>query len=256
MNANEVQGITTWTPDVNEIQVITTSATPLGEVQAITVSPPPGQISVNGAYSFALSLDTTAKGGSLEYSGQISATADENGSRTSVSEILGSMLNIDSTPVVTKSGLNPDGGHTYTVTFPTSMGNIPQMQLFLSDLPVSVATIEDGNVLSGSFQLEYSGELTTQIPFDASESIFRMELEKLPSIGTVAVTRGPKDDQYGYSWQVEFTSDMNSGNLENIVTHGEGLMTSNDIGGSMVKITHGGRDGSYIDGSFQVEFGK
>ena len=60
-------------------------------------------------------------------------------------EILGSMSNIPEMPTVVKSPPNADGGHTYTVTFPTSLRNIPQMQVFVSDVPVSIETVEDAN---------------------------------------------------------------------------------------------------------------
>ena len=139
LNTNEIQSITTDVDDVNEIQIVKTSATPQGEVQTVTVSPFPGETSVDSLYSFSLQLDTIFTGGSLQYSGEISGTAEASGSRTSLQEILGSMVNVHSYPTVTKSGTNPDGGHTYSITFPASMRNVPQLQVYLSDIPVSVA---------------------------------------------------------------------------------------------------------------------
>lgn len=49
--------------------------------------------------------------------------------------------------------LNPDGGHTYLITFPMSMGNVPEMKVFMTDMPVSISTVEEGNELDGSFRL-------------------------------------------------------------------------------------------------------
>jgi hypothetical protein len=92
LNTNEIQSITTSV--FNEIQVIRTSATPHAEIQVITVSPPSGDMPIDSAYSFALSLDTIETGGSLQFYGQISANADANGSRSSVGEILESMTNV------------------------------------------------------------------------------------------------------------------------------------------------------------------
>ena len=86
LNANEIQTITTLVPPIHEFPVIHihTLATPRAEVQAITVSPPTGDATIDSAYSFALSLDTIKTGGSLQFSGQISANADADGSRSSI----------------------------------------------------------------------------------------------------------------------------------------------------------------------------
>lgn len=251
-----MQVITTTAVDVNEIQVIATSATPVNEVHSITISPPPGEISINNDWYFSIEFDTTPLGGSLQYSGQISATADASGSRNSLSEILGNMLNIDLPPIVSKSLENPDGGHTYSVTFPLSMKDPPQMKVFMSDLPVVITIIEKGNVLGGTFRLEYEGDITENINFDADASEVQVKFEALTTVGSVNVFRGAADDQNGFSWEIEFISNLNSGNLDDIVPYGDGLTTSNLENGAKVQVVGGGTDGSYIGGSFQVQFGK
>ena len=255
LNANEVQTVTTSVPDINEIQVIRTSASAQAEVQAITVSPPYGDTTIDSAYSFAISLNTINVGGSLQYSGQISANAAADGSRSSVAQILENMANVNGRPSVKRSGINPDGGHTYTVTFPTSMGNVPEMEVFMSDLPVSITTLQQGNQLEGSFRLEFMGELTADIPFDASDSVMQSHLESLATIGAVSVSRSMADEQSGYSWEIEFLSDSNGGNIDSLLVHGDGLLTSNPIGGARIEVL-GGRDGSYISGNFTLAFRK
>ena len=251
--ANEIQTITTSVPDVNEIQVIQTTATPQAEVQAITVSPSYGDAAIDSAYSFALSLDTINTGGSLQYSGQISANAAADGSRSSIAQILENMTNIRGRPTVERLEMNPDGGHTYTVTFPMSMGNVPEMEVFMTDLPVSVTTLQEGNQLEGSFRLEYMGELTADIPFDASAAEMQSHLESLDAIDAVSVLRSIADEQNGFSWEVEFLSDSNGGDIESMKVHGDGLRTSNSIGGAKIESV-GGRDGSYIAGTFVLAF--
>ena len=136
------------------------------------------------------------------------------------------------------------------------MGNFPEMEVYLSDLAVSITTIENGNILDGSFRLEYEGAITEEIPYDSSSSFLRSKLEVLPTIESVSVVRSLPDSQNGFSWTIEFTSDLNSGNLNNIMTHSDGLTTTNPIYGAEVKISNGGVDGSFIKGSFQIEFGK
>ena len=255
LNANEIQTITTSAPDINEIQVVRTSGSNISEVQAITVSPPFGDTTIESAYGFALSIDTINIGGSLQYSGQISANAVADGSRSSLAQILENMANVHERPMVTRTEMNPDGGHTYLVTFPTSMGNVPEMEVFMSDLPISITTVQEGNVLEGSFRLEFMGELTADIPFDASSFIMQSKLESLDAIGAVSVTRSMADVQSGFTWEIEFLSDSNGGNLPSMTAHGDGLRTSNPLGGANVEVSTG-RDGSYIAGSFTIAFGK
>lgn len=253
LNTNEIQSITTSVPDLNEIQVVQTSATPQPEIQEITVSPPSVDSTVYTAYSFALILDTIEVGGSIQYSGQISANAAADGSRSSLAEILENMSNIMGRPTVERSTINPDGGHTYTVTFPISMGNVPQFEVFMSDVPISISTLQEGNEIEGSFRLEFMGELTADIPFDASESELQKHLENLNTVGAVSVSRSLADDQKGFSWGIEFLSDVNGGNVDSIIVHSDGLRTSNPIGGATAQLLHT-RDGSFISGSFTIDF--
>ena len=251
-----MQSITTAAEDIDEVQIVSTSATPRGEIQTITVSPPPGELTLNPLYSFSVKLNTVTTGGSIQYSGDISATASPHGSSSSVSEILGAMPNMISDPIVTKSSPNPDGGHTYSITFPPSMQDPPELEPYLSDIPLFISTIENGNVLGGFFQLEFGGETTSPIPYDADESHLQQILEELNSIEKVSIRRSNSNAQQGYSWSVQFISDKNGGNLEDLIIHPEGLTTSNPIGGALATISPGGVDGSYITGSFRVTFGK
>ena len=202
LNANDIQAITTSTEAVNEIQIITTSATPRSEIQSITVSPPPGHHALDPAWSFSMSLDTTFSGGSLQYSGQISATTSAIGSRDAVSSILGAMTNVEGAPSVLKSTQKPDGGHTYTV-------------ILLQRLRTEMSW---GG--GGSFRLQFQGETTGNIPYDVDASGVKEQLEMLSNVDQVSVFRGIADEQNGYSWEVEFTSDQNGGDLSNIIPHG------------------------------------
>ena len=255
LNSNEIQKITTSARDINEIQVVKTSATAKAEVQAITISPPHGDHTVDSAYGFAISIDTINVGGSLQYSGQISSNAAADGSRSSIAQILENMSNVHGRPTVERSEMNPDGGHTYLVTFPTSMGNVPEMEVFMSDLPVSIKTLQHGNELEGSFRLEFMGELTADIPFDASSFEMQISLENLGAVDAVYVSRSMADEQSGFTWEIEFLSDSNGGNLPLMKVHGDGLRTSNPVGGAAIELSTG-RDGSYISGSYTLTFRK
>jgi hypothetical protein len=60
------------------------------------------------------------------------------------------------------------------------------------------------------------------------------------------------DEQSGYTWDIEFVFDDNFGNVESIVVNGDGLATTNSIGGALVE-NAGGVDGSFISGTFWME---
>jgi len=161
---------------------------------------------------------------------------------------------MDGTPSVIKKPKNEDGGYTYLVLFPTSMKDVPQLDVYLADIPVSIVTLQNGNVLGGSFRLEFQGETTSDIPYDADAAEIQQQLEMLSTVGKVSVYRSNANEQNGFSWEVEFLSDQNSGDLENLITHGELLTTTNPDGHANIEISPGGIDGSYIKGSFQLEF--
>ena len=175
--------------------------------------------------------------------------------RTSIAQILENMANVHERPTVERSDMNPDGGHTYLVTFPTSMGNVPEMQVFMSDLPISITTLQQGNELEGSFRLEYMGELTSDIPYDAPSSEMQSYLESLDTVGAVSVSRSLAGEQSDFTWEIEFLSHSNGGNLPSMIVHGDGLRTSNPIGGADIDISTG-RDGSFISGTFTLSFGE
>ena len=44
---------------------------------------------------------------------------------------------------------NTDGSHTHLVTFSMSTGNVPELDVFMMDLPVSIWTVEEDNEMYG-----------------------------------------------------------------------------------------------------------
>jgi hypothetical protein len=157
---------------------------------------------------------------------------------------------------VSKSDMNPDGGHTYSVTFPTSMKNVPQMEVYLSDVPVFISTLEDANLLQGFFRLEFKGEVTREIPVNAEAIHVKSALEELELISQVSVIKYDLSDQDGCTWRIQFLSDENGGDLEDLIVHSQDVYTTNSVGGASVQLISGGIDGSYIKGSFAIQFGE
>jgi hypothetical protein len=184
------------------------TTTKVAEVQTVTVTGATGG-------TFFLMLDTTSTGGSLQYSGDISIAYPASGTASGldVTSIIDSMSNIIVGVTVTLT--NPTAGeYIYTITFPVTMGNVPQMTAIFSalspvyDVNVVVGTKVDGNVVGGLYRLSFEGQTTSSLSFDASENDVRVALETLSSIGTVVVSRTGPTAQLEYAWSVTFTSEV------------------------------------------------
>jgi hypothetical protein len=168
------------------------------------------------------------------------------------------MDNVDFGVIVTRArGANP-GDYVYSVTFPASMGNVPQMSVISSSLtPVptavaSVSTHTEGNVIGGSFRLQFEGETTASLNYDAGPNDVRVALEALAAVGTVVVTRAGPDYQNGFDWLVTFTSAVNSGNVPAIIPQYAGLTVSSV--GASVNMMVVSQDGNQIGGKFTLKW--
>jgi hypothetical protein len=249
---NEIQTIATYAEDINEVQVVKTFATPIKEVQRITVT------EATDGYFF-LELDTTATGGSLQYSGYIEVNYPASGSRESVEDIINELSNVApfGSVFVTRNTID-SSEYEYVVEFPLSMGNVPQMKVHTAQLTpfgsagAEVSTVTDGNILGGTFRLTFEAKTTGDIDFDASEAEMREALEALATIGSVAVTRSNVDDQHGYEWTIEFTADMNDGDVSMLSADFSGLTVSSTDGIPGVNVTS--VDGNELSGTFTLEY--
>jgi hypothetical protein len=162
--ANEIQEVTTSMPDWDEVQIITTSATPLPEVQVITL------IGASDGYFF-LELDTTSSGGSKQYSGFVDIDYPASGDPYySIEALVEHMSNVQGTVNATKTvdvdPFQPSlANYTYTITFDVRMGNVPTLKVQAAGLsPIGcqavVETMQEGNVIGGTFRLEFDGQVT------------------------------------------------------------------------------------------------
>lgn len=243
---NEVQAITTSATSIPEQQTVSIIASKIREVQRVNVSQATGG-------SFFLSLDTSSTGGSFQVSGNIEPNYPASGSINGqdVASIISAMNNIDGAVIVSKVGT------TYLVTFPEAMGNVPEMSVGTSELTpkaqasVSVSTEVEGNVVGGSFRLEFMGEITASLSSQASANDVRMAIEALSTVGEVQVQRSMIDYQQGYSWTVTFVSVQNSGNVATLVPHSN-LTTSNSD--ATVTMNVSSITGNQLGGKFAVSF--
>lgn len=72
----------------------------------------------------------------------------------------------------------------------------------VADVQAVRVSVDDGLFLAGSFFLEYNGQLTGSIPFDASAAEVENALETLCTIGDVAVSRSLGPASGGHTWLV------------------------------------------------------
>lgn len=166
IGANEIQIIQTSADSIDEVQSISTRASAVREVQTITATAPLGGVL---AGTFSLAFDTRSTGGSLQYTGAISANAEPCCGRLSVHAILEATENIGLGGIdnVTRLevAINGHVGYTWTVTFAASLSNVPSLQLLdASSLTLSssvnIATLVEGNMISGSLLRLQTGVLS------------------------------------------------------------------------------------------------
>ena len=249
----EVQQLTTTALVRPEVQVVTSKAQAVPEVQQITVS------GATGGYFF-VALDTSASGGSLQYSGNIYVSYPASGTTDGrdAENIITAMANVDFGAVVTRAAGPNTGDYVYQVTFPPTMGDVPQMTVVSSSLtpvPTAVAstsTVVQGNVIGGSFRLGFEGQMTSSLPYDASANDVRLALERLTTLGVVVVSRTGPDYQNGYAWTVTFADPMNAGNMPAIIPQYAGLTVSSV--GAAVNMSVASTDGNQIGGTFTVSW--
>ena len=235
---NEIQVVTTTATDVNAVQLVDMQADSFPEVQRILVSYATGG-------EFFVELDTSADGGSLQYSGYIGVDYVASGSGTGedIESIISNMPNVASSGSTVSVARNVIDSNNFeiVVTFPASMGNIGMMVVHTTGLTgtngAATAVVcddgnsvcVDGNIVSGTYRLSFQDESTVDLNSDATESQVREALEALSTVGTVDVSRSEVDDQKCYKWTIEFTADMNNGELPLLVADFSNLNVSTQL---------------------------
>jgi len=268
---NEIISISTSAADVDEVQEIRTTADHVREEQLITTSCDPYN-TLSG--TFTIKLDTTATGGSVQTSGVIGydSAAEDGSDRSSLQSILEAMTNVDQTDSdrvnVTRSDADSEFGYTWTITFPYSMGDVPQVTLGSNSLGgtganVAFRTVTEGNIIRGSFRVTYSGATTIDLPYNSLDVDVKEALEALAPVETVDVVRTGPDHQRGYVWTVTFTSDVNSGDLDIMTTEYADTLTGTGSRAlihdhasldAITNVAGGIQQGNELGGQFQISF--
>ena len=185
-----------FSSSLSQMQYVTvvTHAHLVREIQTITTTASTGN-TLGG--TFSLQFDTSATGGSLQYSGELFADAVAYGSRYSVQSVLEAMSNIGEGCIqnVTRSAADAESGYTWSITFAPRMDNVPELVLHESALTprngsvlMTPATVVDGNEIGGTFRLTFDG-------YNATDSEMENALETLSTITSVDLECGAVDNK-------------------------------------------------------------
>ncbi len=80
-----------------------------------------------------------------------------------------------------------------------------------------MTALHQGDEFKGLFRLEFMGELTADIPFDALSFKMPSSLDNLGMVDAAYVSRSMADEQSGFTWEIEY-----GGNLSPTKVHGYG----------------------------------
>jgi hypothetical protein len=126
---------------------------------------------------------------------------------------------------VSRSDKDLVGGYVWTVTYLTAIGNQPALSfsnlLSGSGATVTVATLQDGNYLNGTYVLNYNGKVTSPISYDASASALKAAL--IIVVGSTTVTKSIVSSEGGAVYSVSLRAQ--SGDLPLLVPYFRGTLT-------------------------------
>merc|ERR1711871_1835472 len=109
---------------------------------------------------------------------------------------------------VTRTGPDFQGGHTWLITWLSAIGDQPLLtssnSLTGSGTNVIVTSVIDGNYLGGTFKLDYKGVVTAALPYDATATQIKTELEKISDVGLVDVSESSASTEGGKTYTITF----------------------------------------------------
>jgi hypothetical protein len=124
---------------------------------------------------------------------------------------------------VQRVGPTTEDGYTWSITFLDNYGDVELLQTLPSltgtNPRMSVTEAVKGNWLGGQFKVTVAATQEHEyIAYNALASDVEAALERMASIGGVAVVRSGPDTQRGYVWTITFLDDrVNPGNVDALV---------------------------------------
>jgi len=251
LGTNAIQAVTISAPAEAEVQKIATRTTIVPEQQQIVIT--------NAAGGFyVLTLDLTSNGGEKSSSGNIPFNADA----ATLKGYIDNMPNValygavDVTLVIDAA----TNKYTYSITFPQEMGDIPTLSKVSSIIAAANtvssivnSVIYDGNIIKGSFKIQFNGEVTSSLAYDSTSTEVATALTKLSYIESVSVSREGPSAQNEYTWTVTFTGQQNAGNVLLMTTISDLTITTLKPG-TTVSISVTATDGNEVGGTFKVSW--
>ena len=161
---------------------------------------------------------------------------------------------------------NSDGGSIWFITFSSRVGDVPSLSGETIDITASphemthilVSEIRQGTGerISGSFVLCHESQCTSEIGTNATSADMKAQLEVLPSMGHVNVSREDVKGQNGeYKWYVTFVDSMGDVSemmwSHNAEFYDGSSMLSGTNARVLVTETH---RGSYLGGQFNLVY--
>jgi hypothetical protein len=139
------------------------------------------------------------------------------------------------------------------VTDATRINEVQQIKTSATDIDEiqTIQTTANSQIVGGTFRLQYKGETTDRIGFDASASGVAYTLGLLTSIPSVTVTRSESDANKGYTWTITFSSDDTLGDVDQLTTSDLQLSTISNDGSAAVSIATT-QNGNGVGGSFTL----
>ena len=115
---------------------------------------------------------------------------------------------------------NGNFGLEWTITFITNAGDLPQLEVVWEDMVpgdavVAVTTVRDGTsvALGGDFAMEFDGQRSGYLPYNATAAEMKDALQVLSTVGTVDVQRSDADENDGFTWSITFQTDLGDNSL-------------------------------------------
>eukprot|EP00948_MAST-09A_sp_MAST-9A-sp1_P000178 g178.t1 len=168
------------------LHTIRTSGQHVKEVQTITTSAKYGQ--TLGGYFRVL------------YKGQQSDAIPHDASAVLMKQKLENSLKRMGVISVGRNHLRVNQGYTWTITFETAIGNVPQLltvnELTGLEAGVTSNTTTHGNSIGGNFSMSFLGQNITDIPYNAAASFLENKISDITKVKWVRVTRNDPGATY------------------------------------------------------------
>jgi hypothetical protein len=109
---------------------------------------------------------------------------------------------------VTRTGPDYQGGYTWLITWLDAVGDQDLLtstnSLTGSTTKIDVNTIQDGNYLGGTFNLQYKGVVSDSLVYNANATDVKSALEKMVDVGLVDVTESIVSTEGGKTYTITF----------------------------------------------------